>query len=298
MQLRGIDVSHYQGEVDWFAVASGGLAYGFAKATEGTAAVDARFAQNWGNIRDAGLFRGAYHFGRPGSDPEVQATHFRSVVGELGFRDMPPVLDLEESDGHPADAVLAWARAFIEKAEALFARRVLLYTGGFWRFQLGNPSDPFFGGRPLWLAAYRQNPVIPSSWKAWTLWQYSEGVHNGPVQVPGVRGPVDQNVFDGDEAALDRFCDQASATPAPAPPAVSDGSAWPGQYFVWPHEPAISGEAVRKWQLCMSDLGFPIDTDGIYGPQSKRACQAFQKDHGLSVDGVVGRTTWDAVFGV
>lgn len=295
MQLRGIDVSHYQGEVDWYAVERGGLAFGFAKATEGASAVDDRFAANWRNVREAGLFRGAYHFGRPGQDPEVQAEHFASVVGALGFRDMPPVLDLEESDGHPADAVIEWARAFIVRAEALFERTLLLYTGGFWRFQLGNKKDDFFAERRLWLAAYSQKPVIPASWAAWTFWQFTDGTHNGPAQIPGVRGPVDQNLFAGDEAALNALCG-AAPEPSPPPSPPDAGSGWPGVYFIWPHDPPVSGPFVRQWQTRMAGAGFAVDVDGIYGPQSKRACTAFQRDRGLVADGVVGKKTWDALF--
>jgi lysozyme len=297
MQLRGIDVSHYQGAVDWFAVEQGGLAFAFAKATEGTTGVDDEFARNWGAIREAGLFRGAYHFGRPGSDPDAQAVHFASVVGALGFRDMPPVLDLEEADGHDADHVIDWAHAFADRAEALFQRRLLLYTGGFWRSQLGNRTDPFFAARPLWLAAYGKNPVIPAPWKAWTFWQYSDGRYNDPVQIPGVRGAVDQSLFAGDDAALSAFCDGAvlEVGPPPLTPPI-DGSTWPETYFVWPHTPPISDESVKKWQARVRELGFPIDVDGIYGPESKGACRAFQRDRGLVADGIVGRLTWEACF--
>lgn len=296
MQLRGVDVSHYQGVIDWFAVERGELSFAFAKATEGTSGVDPSFATNWRAIREAGLFRGAYHFGRPGSDPDAQAVHFASIVGELGFRDVPPVLDLEEADGHSADHVVEWARAFTERAELLFQRRLLLYTGGFWRFQLGNRLDPFLAERALWLAAYQKNPVVPANWKAWTFWQYSDGRYNGPVDVPGVKGPVDQNLFAGDAAGLASFCENAAVDVAPPTPRTTPPAAWPGQYFVWPHTPTIAGESVKAWQARVSELGFAIDIDGIYGPQSKSACRAFQRDRGLVADGIVGRKTWDACF--
>ena len=112
MSLLGIDVSHYQGDVNWFAVAGGGVKFAFAKATEGNTWVDTRFTQNWSRIQEVGLVRGAYHFGRPGRDAETQAVHFASVVGPLGFNDLPPVLDIEEDDGQSAEHVLAWSRAF------------------------------------------------------------------------------------------------------------------------------------------------------------------------------------------
>ncbi|HEU4532990.1 MAG TPA: GH25 family lysozyme, partial [Polyangiaceae bacterium] len=221
---------------------------------------------------------------------------FFSVVGRLGFRDLPPVLDLEVDDGHSPGHVLAWARAFVARAEALFERRLMIYTGGFWRHRLSNPVDGFFSERPLWLAAYQKTPTLPASWSAWTLWQYSDGTHNGPASVAGVRGPVDQNRFAGDANALSALCSLAAPGPATPPAGESPGGRWPGTYFVWPHAPIVSGEAVRRWQARVTELGFAIDVDGVYGPQSKAACLAFQRDRGLPADGIVGRVTWDACF--
>ena len=80
MGVVGIDVSHYQGKVDWFAVHASGAAFAFAKATEGLSVVDPLFASNWAGMRQSHLYRGAYHFGHPGTDPEAQAAHFHSVV--------------------------------------------------------------------------------------------------------------------------------------------------------------------------------------------------------------------------
>ncbi len=293
MRVRGIDVSHYQGDIDWFAVAQSDVKFVFVKATESSTAVDSKFTKNYAAVREVGLYRGAYHFARPGGDPETQAAHFAAVVGELGFGDLPPVLDLEEADGHPPAHVLAWAEAFVKKAEALFARSLVLYTGGFWRFQLGNPNSAFFGQRKLWLAAYSQNPVVPKSWQAWTLWQYSDGSHNGAVPIPGLRTPVDQNWFDDSHGDLASLC-ETQPGPAPAPLPAPQGSAWPGIHFVWPRVPPVSGEPVRLFQTRLNALGFDVDADGVYGPQSKAACIAFQRDRGLKADGIVGPKTWDA----
>src|SRR4051812_18934171 len=68
MRTLGIDVSHYQKNVNWESVARSDVKFAFAKATESNSAVDHFFAANWRGIQDAGLFRGAYHFGRPGTD--------------------------------------------------------------------------------------------------------------------------------------------------------------------------------------------------------------------------------------
>jgi lysozyme len=302
MPLLGIDVSHYQNEVDWFAVARGGVKFAFAKATEGNQSVDTLFARNWAGIQQAGLVRGTYHFGRPGRDAETQAVHFASVVGPLGFNDLPPVLDIEEADGHPADAVVEWTRRFIVKAEALFARRLMIYTGAFWRNGMANTQDPFFAERALWLAAYVRNPSIPGAWSNFAFWQYSEGQHNDPVAIPGVK-PCDQSRFIGSEEDLAALCTGALPTPVgagpePASTPQNSGAApgWPGTFFAFPKLPAVAGADVKEWQLRMVTLGFRVVTDGVYGPQSKAACIAFQKSHGLSADGIVGRATWNACF--
>ena len=94
--LTGIDVSHFQGEVDWQAVA--GVRFAFIKATEGLADIDPRFRQNWQDSRAAGLLRGAYHFLHPNLDARQQAAHFLSVVN-LDDDALPPALDVEVTDG-------------------------------------------------------------------------------------------------------------------------------------------------------------------------------------------------------
>jgi lysozyme len=76
MTLLGIDVSHWQGDVDWFAVARGNVKFAFAKASEGNVTVDPTFKQNWSGIQVADLIRGAYHFARPGRDAETQARRY------------------------------------------------------------------------------------------------------------------------------------------------------------------------------------------------------------------------------
>jgi peptidoglycan hydrolase-like protein with peptidoglycan-binding domain len=116
---------------------------------------------------------------------------------------------------------------------------------------------------------------------------------NGGQKVPGV-GPCDQDWFEGEESDLDKLC--SNDAPPPPQPSTPTGQAWPGVEFVWPRTPAVVGDAVQAWQKKMIDLGFDVDTDGVYGPQSKRVCQAFQRNHGLVPDGIVGRATWNAAF--
>jgi len=295
MRTTGIDVSHHQGELSWHNVAAGGVEFCFIKATEGTGWVDPWFERNWLRAQGVGLFRGAYHYGRVGTDAGAQAAHFFAQVGALGFRDLPPVLDIEESGGHSAAVVKQWTKDFLAKAEELFGRRPIIYTGHFWREGMENPADQAFGQCPLWLAGYVNEATlkIPAAWQAWTFWQYTEGVHNTPKVIPGVP-QCDQNVFAGSPADLEKLCE--GKAPSPAQPAVVAGNEWPRVFLVWTRSPAQSGEAVRKWQERMQQVGFTIKADGVYGPRSKRVCQAFQKNRGLVADGIVGEKTWNAAF--
>jgi len=204
--IRGIDVSHFQGTVNWPSVAGSKVAFCFVKATEGTSYVDPCFQQNWAGSAAAGLLRGAYHFGHASSDPVTQAQHFFATVGALGTQDLPPVLDLETLDGQSPADTLQWALTFLAEADALFGRQTIVYTDtGFWQSLENVPGCQVLAQRPLWLAAYSAQPKVPPPWQAWTFWQYNDGTSNGGTAVPGVSGEVDQDWFAGtlsDLAAL------------------------------------------------------------------------------------------------
>ena len=85
--LAGIDVSSYQGGVDWKSVAASGQQFAFTKATEGVTYTDDQLAANWAGINAAGMTRGAYHFGHPSIDAVAQANYFVNAVnaGELAY---------------------------------------------------------------------------------------------------------------------------------------------------------------------------------------------------------------------
>jgi lysozyme len=296
-RILGIDVSHHQAELDWHNVAGGGVGFCFIRATEGTSSVDGCFELNWQRSQDVGLYRGASHFARVGADAAAQAVHFHSVVGSPGFLDLPPVLAIEEANGHSPEEVLRWTREFLLKAAELFDREPILYTGHFWREYLKDPVDEFFGKHPLWLAGYvpEERLKIPAAWRRWSFWQYTDGTHTPPRPILGVPACA-QNLFAGNLSDLSALCSTISA-PRPPLPALLPGDLWPGVHLVWRRSPAMTGDVVRRFQQRMFQLGFEIDPDGAYGPQSKRVCQAFQKERGLAADGIVGQKTWLAAFG-
>lgn len=196
--VKGIDVSRYQGNIDWKQVRAAGHEFAFVKATEGAALVDPKFRKNWKNARKHGLVRGAYHFYRPAVHSSEQAELFLQQV-DLKPGDLPPVLDLEVTDGRPPaiirKGVLNWMKIVEEKTGA----RPILYTmSSFARDNLGKP----IGSYPLWIASLRKRaPRTPRGWGKWTFWQYS---HTGRVR--GITGPVDLNYFRGSRADLRALC--------------------------------------------------------------------------------------------
>jgi len=299
MPVLGIDVSHNNDQVDWTAVAGSDVKFAFIKATEGSSIVDGRFDENWKALGDTHLLRGAYHFARPGSDPETQAAHFAAVVGQRTWSTLPPVLDLEVDGGLPPAQVVQWAVAFANKADTLFGQPLIIYTGGLWRRTLRDPDVPEFRSRLLWTARYgAQEPVVPRTWTRWDFWQFTDGDSGAVQKIPGVRGPCDCDRFRGELAELQALADKPLAPAEPPPPAPPEAGrpAWSGRYLVWPHAPVMNGDDVRIWQTQMRERRFAVDVDGFYGRQSRQACIALQREMGLEPDGIVGRATWNAAF--
>ncbi len=195
----GIDVAHFDGEVEWAAVLAAGWSFGYAKATEGVSFVDPLFAQNWQQMGEVGITRGAYHFFRPSVDAEQQARHFLSTVQFLPT-DLPAALDVEVIDRVAGEALIVAVRSWLNVVAAETGRTPIIYTGpAFWSANL----DDSFGEYPLWIAHYTSasRPRIPAGWSDWTFWQYA-GRESGEVHVPGVTGGVDADRFNGSHEEL------------------------------------------------------------------------------------------------
>src|ERR1700704_2322289 len=122
---QGIDVSHYQGTIDWAQVAQAGKTFAFIKATEGTSEADPQFQANWNGAKAAGLLRGAYHFYQPGDDPQQQAGYFLNAV-QPGPGDLPAVLDIELS-GKPSE-IVAGIWVWLIAVEKATGKTPILYT--------------------------------------------------------------------------------------------------------------------------------------------------------------------------
>lgn len=205
---QGIDVSHYQGSIDWEKVAGDGIAFAFVKATEGETYKDPTYLRNAAGAAEAGLLVGAYHFLRATSAAAAkrEAQFFYQTASQASELLLPPVMDYETNPGNLSDASMsAVAKAFLEETERLFGMKPIFYTGN----AFANHFDMSLGSYPLWIARYNAStpPDDAKAWSKWTFWQYSDGSSGGTLpdgsrKVAGISGNVDLNEYAGTEEDL------------------------------------------------------------------------------------------------
>ncbi|MBS2030181.1 MAG: hypothetical protein JST54_19920 [Deltaproteobacteria bacterium] len=213
--VPGIDVSHWDGTINWPQVADGGQTFVFMKATEGTGFTDPQFATNWQGAKAAGVARGAYHFFHSNMDPIQQADFFLSVAGNDFSHDLPPMLDLEVTDNSTSAVVASTALAWLQHVQEQTGRAPVVYTSARFMTSIGNPSG--FEAYPLFVANWQVTcPNVPTPWTNWVFWQSTDA-----ETVPGISGTgnVDGDSFNGDLAGL------IALTDGGPPPAVDAGPA-------------------------------------------------------------------------
>jgi lysozyme len=199
-QTRGLDVSHFQGTVDWPQVAQAGYAFAFIKATDGITYVDPMFAANWAGAKAAGLLRGAYHFFEADDDPQQQAASYLNAVS-LQPGDLPPVLDVESSSTSgevPTATVVQRVAAWLQAVQQATGCTPILYTD---RTYWNSLATEQFSGYPLWVAEYGvASPTLPLGWTSWAFWQFSQS-----GEISGIATSVDLNLFQGSLQDLQRL---------------------------------------------------------------------------------------------
>ena len=208
----GVDVSYYQGTIDWAKAKAAGVKYAFVRVSDGNTFKDPKFVQNWTNTKAAGVIRGAYQFFRPSQNVTAQADLMIAAIGTYQPGDLPPVIDVEADGGLAPATVAARVRQWVDRVKAATGVNPIVYTGMyFWRDEVGGPTS--FANNPLWIAAYSsQCPNLPSPWMRWTFWQHTDSGH-----VNGITGNVDMNKFNGDLAALQAFAGGSVTQPPPMP---------------------------------------------------------------------------------
>jgi lysozyme len=192
--VHGIDVSKHQGHIDWKRVSrmkTNGIeiSFAFIKATEGITRQDHLFKTNWKQSAQNGLLRGAYHFYYPSRDADKQADNFIKMV-KLSKGDLPPVIDIEVSNGRSAEKIREGLKTFILRLEKHYKVKPIIYTNiNFYNTFLKNNFNEY----PLWIAGYFDHDRFYNEFNTpWIIWQHSE-----KGRVDGIKGNVDFNVFKG-----------------------------------------------------------------------------------------------------
>jgi lysozyme len=181
-KIHGIDVSSYQGNIYWPAVAQMqdqdvNIKFAFIKATEGLKDVDKQYKRNWQKAKEANITRGAYHYFLATKSGRLQAQNFIKTV-QLQPGDLPPVLDVEELYGVRPDSMRSRVNAWLNAVENAYNIRPVIYTSvAFYKNFLGHDFDEY----PLWVAHYfvKEQPGVDEGWYFWQ--------HNATGKVNGIK---------------------------------------------------------------------------------------------------------------
>ena len=202
-EIRGLDVSHYQKNIDWpklkrFKIQNSPISFVFIKATEGKDGVDPTFENNFLKAKESGIIRGAYHFFTTQSSGYEQAMHFCNNV-ELENDDLPPVLDIEvdmEMAGNEEktlNEIINW----LTIVENYYRIKPILYAS--YRFKTKYLNAPIFDHYPYWVAHYYVDSLEYDG--NWSFWQHTDAGH-----VDGIDGYVDIDLFNGNADCLKKMC--------------------------------------------------------------------------------------------
>lgn len=200
--LDGVDVSHYQGEIDWARLREQGIDFAYIKATEGSSLTDDCFAANWQGAEEAGIHAGAYHFFSFDSEPETQAELYIETVGDLTGR-LIPVVDVEyygNTREHPPkkEELVRDLERFLKLLEEEYQVKPVIYTTQLFyeRYVKGS-----FTEYPLWIRSVYIPPL--GLGRSWQFWQYTDrAVLEGYT---GAEKYIDRNVFYGTEEELEQY---------------------------------------------------------------------------------------------
>lgn len=201
-EIHGIDISHYQGKIDWEELRTGmiegcPIRFIVVKATEGSTKLDSQFKDNFLNAKESGFIRGAYHFWSINSSARDQAYFFLKNV-RLESGDLPPILDIEKKpkDQSTEDFqvdVLTW----LHIVEDRYHVKPIIYTN--YKFKDKYLSSSVFDDYPYWIAHYYVDKVKYKG--EWKFWQ-----HTDAGRLPGIRGRIDFDIYNGSFYDLQKLC--------------------------------------------------------------------------------------------
>ena len=193
----GIDVSHYQGKINWDKVktSSHPIEFVFVRATMGKNRKDSKFLENWKNAQKHNYVRGAYHYYRPSENSTKQFNNFKSVV-KLETGDFIPILDIEKESIFGRKNLRKGILNWLKLAEEAYGVKPMIYTGlSFYNHVLKGYVDNY----PIWIAAYSGKHRVKNT--DWTFHQFTE-----KVIIKGINEYVDGNDFNGTLENLKKMC--------------------------------------------------------------------------------------------
>lgn len=201
--VRGIDVSSYQGKIDWDLLSKQNIRFAFIKATEGSTFVDPYYKTNFSNAIKTDLRIGSYHFFSYDSSGLTQAENFISIVAKTDDI-LPPVVDVEfygdkEKNPPDKDNVRIELTNFIQAIETYYGKNPIIYaTEKSYKLYIAGS----FPDCDIWIRNVISKPKLSDNRK-WTLWQYTnrerlDGYH-------GDEKYIDMNVFFGTNEEFDNF---------------------------------------------------------------------------------------------
>ena len=192
-EIHGIDISHYQGEIDWDKLSGAmiercPIRFVVIKATEGAGHIDKNFNDNFQMAKEYGFIRGVYHFWSNQSSAREQAYYFLKKV-HLENGDLPPVLDIEHKPKNMGVEdfqinVLTWLHIVEDKYHV----KPIIYT--YYKFKEAYLNDARFNDYPYWIAHYYVDKIEYKG--QWKFWQ-----HTDAGRLPGINGYVDFNIYNG-----------------------------------------------------------------------------------------------------
>jgi lysozyme len=216
--VHGIDVSKFQGEIDWNKVADSGVKFAWIKATEGGDRADQRFQANWEGAKAAGVPHGAYHFVYWCRPPMEEMANFEQNA-PVESDALPPVLDVEATPTSKTchkhlteDGAIRDMQVMLDEMERHYGKRPIIYTTvDFYQAIL---ADGAFEDYPIWVRSTKYHPSVRYAGRAWQFWQYQSDAY-----VPGIGGKVDRDAFSGSQEQWATFLRApAGARPAPVQP--------------------------------------------------------------------------------
>ncbi len=197
--VKGFDISHHQGDVQWTKISPRAYQFVYLKATEGGDFKDTKFQENWLQAREQGFHVGAYHFYRLCRDGGIQAQNFIETVPKKEDA-LPPVIDLE----YDSQCINTYSKEQLLKEIQLMHDRLMRHYGKQPIFYISKTFYNIvlageFKETPLWVREYHGKPELKNN-PDWLFWQ-----HTNQGQIQGIPKTVDLNVFNGTQKQWNAF---------------------------------------------------------------------------------------------